>query len=507
MRIVIIDDVAGIEGLKIQLKKINIRCDVVGVASDYETGSRIVIEQSPDVIFMNFHLEDKQGERILRRLRSKFVFCTVVAIMNDYEQKLEQEVINLRVCGCVAKPFTMADLHVMVEQARADVEMINNKSILYSLEHIMTEAVYGELSLTPKFRKYILERYGLNKNDILGILGVWLGDGYQAYAKQVGEGMAAMQWGRDELKTQQVYLPGMKMVITVFYPLTSQTIYSMLQHKLVTDMHDFLPSNSIVVAERCYGIENMQSVLIKMESELDWNLVLGRDVLINKEILRTVRIVDLVYPKGLEAQVEQAVAKKSWMEFELCFKRMMDSCHKGIHTPQMIKAACMQYCWIIIRLSKIYNDMDHDVFVHDVIAAVSQAVYWKEIWDILIRFSKKMLNADSLNENNSILVIQARQMLEEFYSSGITLEEVAARLHVTTEYMSSLYKKETGITFSETIRKYRVEKIKEYLSESTYSITKIAEKTGYSDPKYMSKVFKEEVGVRPTDYRKLNNIK
>ena len=507
MRIVIIDNPTGIDVLKSQLQKINIRCDVVGTATDYETGCCVVLEQAPEILFMNIHMEQNRGVKILRRLRSKFVYCPIVAIMEDSIQALSQEIINMKICGCIVRPFAEAELYHVIEQARIDVELIHNRTVLYSLENLMTESVYGHFSLNPRARKYIHERYGLSKYDTLGILGVWLGEEYKMYAEQVGNGMATMDWGQEMLKNQLVYLPGMKMVLMVFYPLTSQTIYSELQHKVTSDMQAFLPAKCILVAERCYGIENMQSVVIKMYAELEWNLVLGRGTVINEEIIRTIRIVELVYPEKLDARVEQAVAKNSRAEFEVCFKQLMNCCRREIHTPQMIKAVCMQYCWLIIRLSKKNNNMAHEVFSHDVIAAVSRAVYWKEIWEALIRFSRNMLAPELMNVNVSILVIRARRMMEEFYSTGITLEEVAARLHVTTEYLSSLFKKETGTTFSETIRNYRVEKIKEYLSESTYSITKIAEKTGYTDPKYMSKVFKEVVGVRPTDYRKLNNIK
>ena len=68
------------------------------------------------------------------------------------------------------------------------------------------------------------------------------------------------------------------------------------------------------------------------------------------------------------------------------------------------------------------------------------------------------------------------------------------------EYLSSQFKKETGAGFTETIRKYRIERIKGLLAGTRIKINQIAELTGHADSKYMSKVFKDETGMLPTEF-------
>ena len=46
--------------------------------------------------------------------------------------------------------------------------------------------------------------------------------------------------------------------------------------------------------------------------------------------------------------------------------------------------------------------------------------------------------------------------------------------------------------------------MKELLLDSSLKLNQIADMVGYSDPKYMSKVFKEEVGMLPAEFRKEN---
>ncbi|MEG2987617.1 MAG: helix-turn-helix transcriptional regulator, partial [Lachnospiraceae bacterium] len=61
-----------------------------------------------------------------------------------------------------------------------------------------------------------------------------------------------------------------------------------------------------------------------------------------------------------------------------------------------------------------------------------------------------------------------------------------------------------GMSFTETVRSIRMEKIKRLLIDSELKLNQIADMAGYSDPKYMSKVFKEETGMLPAEYRKMN---
>ena len=54
----------------------------------------------------------------------------------------------------------------------------------------------------------------------------------------------------------------------------------------------------------------------------------------------------------------------------------------------------------------------------------------------------------------------------------------------------------------ETVRKYRIDSIKGLLLGTKLKLNQIAELTGYADSKYMSRVFKDEVGMLPTEFRK-----
>jgi two-component system response regulator YesN len=96
-------------------------------------------------------------------------------------------------------------------------------------------------------------------------------------------------------------------------------------------------------------------------------------------------------------------------------------------------------------------------------------------------------------------------MIQERYADGLTLDEIADSLHVTTAYLSGQFTREVGQRFSTYIRDLRVRKAKELLLGSELKTFEIAQKAGYPDPKYFSRVFKEATGMTPGEYQKLND--
>ena len=142
--------------------------------------------------------------------------------------------------------------------------------------------------------------------------------------------------------------------------------------------------------------------------------------------------------------------------------------------------------------------------IRNLMQQITYAISWKQI-EKAIQGLERMISYEHKFEQYSTLIQKAMEIIRKEYDSGITLEEAARQLYVSEEYLSSQFKKETGYNFTETVRKYRIEKIKELLRTTKYKMNQIAGLVGYSDPKYMSKVFKEEEGILPTEYRRNSN--
>lgn len=97
----------------------------------------------------------------------------------------------------------------------------------------------------------------------------------------------------------------------------------------------------------------------------------------------------------------------------------------------------------------------------------------------------------------------AKIYIAEHLGDPISLESVSDVAGFNPAYFSTVFKKETGSTFSEYLLTRRMEKAKELLRESRDSVANICVMVGYSDVKHFTKNFMKYTSLKPKEYRKL----
>lgn len=97
-----------------------------------------------------------------------------------------------------------------------------------------------------------------------------------------------------------------------------------------------------------------------------------------------------------------------------------------------------------------------------------------------------------------------RQYIQENYLENITLSEIAEKFNITQAYITKLFIKYTTAPPLKYKTNLRMNKAKDYLSTTDYSMAQIAEALGYSDQFSFSKAFKKNEGSSPLKYRQLN---
>jgi two-component system, response regulator YesN len=105
---------------------------------------------------------------------------------------------------------------------------------------------------------------------------------------------------------------------------------------------------------------------------------------------------------------------------------------------------------------------------------------------------------------NSILIKKAIQYINEHYTTPITLEEISAYVNRNSQYFSSMFKKQMGCTYTEYLQMKRIKEAQSLLKESTMTIAEIAERVGFTDPNYFSRVFKNITGYSPRLWKTKN---
>ncbi|MCI3923572.1 AraC family transcriptional regulator [Paenibacillus sp. TRM 82003] len=105
---------------------------------------------------------------------------------------------------------------------------------------------------------------------------------------------------------------------------------------------------------------------------------------------------------------------------------------------------------------------------------------------------------DSQYQNISEKIID---MIRSNYDVDFTLEDCAAKLHYNANYLSSVFKAETNSTFSEYLAQYRLQKAKEWLTETGMTVKDIAERLKYTNSHNFIRSFRKQEGMTPGQYR------
>ncbi|MBN1468679.1 MAG: helix-turn-helix transcriptional regulator [Fusobacteriaceae bacterium] len=106
------------------------------------------------------------------------------------------------------------------------------------------------------------------------------------------------------------------------------------------------------------------------------------------------------------------------------------------------------------------------------------------------------------NKKYSSLVLSCIYHIEHMYQNEIIISSLADELDVTVNHLISQFRKETGITPGQYLRKERMQHATWLLSSSKLSIQDISSKIGIHDANYFTKQFRREYGETPSEYRR-----
>lgn len=295
-------------------------------------------------------------------------------------------------------------------------------------------------------------------------------------------------------------------LIMILYRMTGvESKYEYFQKSVVPMLCTSLKGPVICIWREMEHMTDIAEELKKMQEEKEWNLLFDRGALIRREDIKNMHPVPMKYPVDLEEQGKQAVLNGEPEKVKSCYYKLYDYFRKETYEPKEMKEVLIRYNLFIVNTYKAIGELESEMQIQEIMQSIAAAISWGQIRSAMEKFFGLILfetPKDSEEGQISTLVKKAKKIMKRYYDQGITLEEVADRLFVSEEYLSRQFKKETGVSFSETMRKYRIEKVKELLLNTHLKLNQIAELAGYSDPKYMSKVFKEEVGVLPNEFRK-----
>lgn len=156
---------------------------------------------------------------------------------------------------------------------------------------------------------------------------------------------------------------------------------------------------------------------------------------------------------------------------------------------------------ILVELSRLTKDNTKYELI-----AISQI---SQLWlNTLNYIEENNLDSDNLNETYSHTTSALQDMLryiQENYHTDISIDDLAQYAHICRSECFRYFKNYTGKTPFEYINSYRLLQAEHLLRTTTRSIVDIGLSCGFTGQSYFGKVFKQQYGVSPAQYRKDHN--
>lgn len=294
----------------------------------------------------------------------------------------------------------------------------------------------------------------------------------------------------------------------------------------IIEEHNLYPINdlSLIVSTKQYKIAELVQLLIDSRREIRPLLCITPNT--NQEFIEMKKLIDkqadqlLFYETNQEKQIvsvnfnqllqpssaislstscRRKIHSLEWVSNQENLEGMLQEMKEAYLTKSQLEDFLL---WTIDEWKRIYGDL-----LPSGIDLPKEIHYWNEIekWFIEVKYKiyGTMFSHSYSTETNQC-IIQAVALIEKELASSLTANDIALRVNMSRSYFSRCFKEIVGHTFNEYIRIIRINKAKQYLLFTKEKIGVIAEKVGYTDIKYFSKLFRNETGLLPSEFRRIN---
>lgn len=499
MKILIVEDeiktLNGIEYLINQMKKL---WTVVGKAKSGEEGLRMALETRPDVIISDIRMNGMSGLEMIRELNA-YDFQGKYIILSGYaEFEYAREALALGSIDYLLKPVTSENLRLVLEKTediikneatKIDVGELTN---LQLLERALYMPQFDSTKFYEEFKQrlfeykeiYLLLARGENRlvqidyETLLSKLSKVIGDKkFYAYREK-----------------------GHKEVYILILASESEILEKLDQ--MVREYRKDINPYVVFVGQEMSDSKEIPFIRQQLIDNTHWNLSMKQDIIINKKRIDDICVNHFLYPADLEMQIVCGISEKKIDSVEECLNKFLEYLNKKTYAYADIREAmiCLT-ATILYAIRKESYGLYENINNLNILEWVKEILFtdhYPQIMMNIIHQYKKY--TDNLKSGKHPIINKVLKIIDEEYREELPLDEIAKRMNVTPEYLSSLFMKELGVKFTTYRTQKRIEIAKNLLLEGEKKIYEIAEESGYSDVRYFTKVFKKYTGVSPGEY-------
>ncbi len=500
-RVLIVEDEIRIrEGLGKLLSRTGGAYEVVMEAGNGEEGLKAILELHPDIVITDIRMEDMDGLEMLEQMVKAGIHTKAIVLSAYSEFEYARSAMKLGVTEYLLKPIAYNELMQSLENVSFQIEKERREKPeqIGTPEQIFFSVLSGNLTMDDQVEKYLEERYQIDSHEPISLLCAYHGDNTSS----------------EEVRRYFRHVFSSYENLDCFYPdlVYRNTVTVVLKgYRDLKDLERWVQQQILRRSPQRMAVGWIEVDDLNMLGEgfsllypyLDWNISMDQKVLICYPQIRNVQTAPCNYPIDLETQMKASICADDQTKEQTLMKAFHESfCDGKIYAPKEIKESYVRFLWNMIAIAKeVGKAQVSQINQQELLNRIMNAKLRDELTDASSLVLEKLIRTED-TDTTHLTVKRMKSMIHEFYRTGIMLDEISRKLDMTPEYLGTLFHRETGTTFSNYVKNYRISKAKELLVGTNLKLYEVAEKVGYSDPKYFSRIFKEITGQLPTEYRR-----
>jgi two-component system response regulator YesN len=272
---------------------------------------------------------------------------------------------------------------------------------------------------------------------------------------------------------------------------------------------DFLELKVSVGISRPYeAIDETPHAFLEAKEALQYRIRLGEKAILHLDDLKPQQASRHYYPHHLVSELTQAIA---FLEKDKAGELLQQFIQEVLRVETDPNLYRISFAMLLTDLARIVYDMGDtgELFSHDGRNEYEQLFSLKTPQEIEGWFKSHIIHPmmelvlkrhESSGKSISRSVMD---LIHEYYDSDLTLDQCALRMNYSTHYIRRMFRKETGMNFSDYLASYRHDMAISWLSGTEMKITEIAERLQYTNAQNFIRNFRKLESMTPGQYREL----
>lgn len=505
MRIVIVEDEIRIrEGIA---KMIETQTEhiVQGEAMNGEEGLEMILRFKPDLVITDVRMPKMDGLEMVRNLYERKVPLHAVILSGYSEFEYARKAIRYGVDEYLLKPLDIDDIKRMLDKVEKKIqrEQMTNGTPEMHLRNLIT----GKEEDVEKHCAVLRDICGFPAEGEYELFAGYIGSAELSYREDMGHIVEELKKKYDGLKVSYLYMENGQKGYLLGCGEEEGKIRALeksVYNRLILQYRD-KSEKAIWTRKRFNRPEQIRSAVKELDGLITHALVLEPEGWLDAAQVEKYCPQPFETPVKIYHRIRNAICQDDTEKLKKGMEDFLAYMAEGhFEIGEIRKAFIKSYYLIGDTIQEIDRSRYQHLQSRNLLRNIESAVTWHELENAYRYVFQAVAGAQVKREDISNYVIKrAINYIREHYQEGLTQEEVAAVLEITPEYLSTLFNREMGINFSVFLKQFRISHAKRMLKGTDMKVYEIANAIGYSDPKYFQRVFKEEVGVSPGEYRQV----